>query len=65
MEICLKCKLKTHSSLFGDVCNGELYLNPATNETSEIEKPGFKQGCGCILASKTRVKDAHCPAKKW
>jgi hypothetical protein len=29
------------------------------------KKSGFVNGCGCILRSKTRVKDAHCPIARW
>lgn len=65
MEICNKCKIIKKGTIFGDICNSSLYLNPHTNEVKEEEADGFIQGCGCILASKTRVKDAHCPAKKW
>jgi len=50
---------------FGEVCNSSLYLNTVTNEVSEVQRKGFIQGCGCVLSSKTRVKEAHCPAWKW
>lgn len=65
MEICTKCKLFKSIPVIGEICNGELYLNPITNTISDEEKPGHYQGCGCVLGSKTRVRDAHCPAKKW
>lgn len=65
IAICHECKLFWKDKLFGEVCNSSLYLNPITNETSKIKLPGFKHGCGCVLASKCRVKEAHCPLNKW
>ena len=65
IAICHECKIINKGTIFGDVCSSSLYLNPITNEVSEVEKKGFIQGCGCVLSSKTRVKDAHCPAWKW
>jgi len=64
IKICRKCKLLKDDSTFGEMCNSKLYLNPYTNETSEVPKPNYIKGCGCILASKCRVREAHCPLKK-
>jgi hypothetical protein len=65
MLICRNCKLILESRLFGEICNSSLCLNVATNHTSTVEKVGFICGCGCILNSKTRVREAHCPVGKW
>lgn len=65
IAICRKCKLHKIDKIFGEVCNSTLYLNPKTNEISAIPKAGFYHGCGCVLGSKCRVKDAECPLKKW
>lgn len=65
IKICRNCKLLRQDSIFGEVCNPSIYLNPITNETSYFKKEGFYNGCGCILRSKTRVKEAHCPVGKW
>lgn len=66
IAICFKCKLLIRDEVFGDLCNNKLYLNPMTNETSTTDDGiGFKKGCGCILSSKTRVKEATCPVGKW
>jgi hypothetical protein len=66
IEVCRNnCPLLKINSIFGEICNHELCLNPNTNETSEEDKPNFYRGCGCVLGSKTRVPEAHCPAKKW
>lgn len=65
IKICNTCKLRTINKVFGAICNPNLYLNPTTNETSFNSKPGFKSGCGCVLNSKTRVKEAKCPLGKW
>lgn len=66
IKICKQCPLYlVQNKTIGAVCNSKLYLNPDTNETSKKYKPGFKSGCGCILASKTRVKGERCPLDKW
>ena len=64
MEYCKACPLLFHDSLFGETCNSELYVKPETGEVSSIDKPGFKNGCGCVIRAKTRVPDAHCPIDK-
>ena len=47
--------------IFGEICNSDLYIDPKSGETSTTKKQGFSNGCGCVLRSKTRVKNAHCP----
>lgn len=64
IAICHKCKLLKKDKIFGEVCNSQLYLNPKTNEVSKEPKPGFANGCGCIMNSKARVEQAHCPLVK-
>lgn len=65
MKICKQCKLFKQDSVFGEVCNARLYLNPITDETSKLPKEGFLRGCGCVLKAKTRVKYSKCPVGKW
>lgn len=65
MKVCSKCKLLKVDKIFGETCNSTMYLNPKTNELSPIPRPGFIHGCGCVLGSKNRVKEAECPLKKW
>lgn len=65
MNICKKCPLYTISELLGPLCNSKLYLNVDTNKTSELPREGYKNGCGCRLEAKTRLKDNHCPLNKW
>jgi len=64
MIICKECKLYKADGVFGAECNSKLYLNPKTDETSFKPKEGYVKGCSCILRSKTRSLDSHCPAKK-
>lgn len=64
-KICKSCKLLTTVKIFGEVCNSNLFLNPITDEISYNPKPGFIHGCGCVINSKTRVREARCPLKKW
>lgn len=65
ITICKKCKLLTQTKIFGEVCNSKIYLNPNTDEISSEPKLGFKRGCGCVIGSKTRVRESHCPLGKW
>jgi len=64
MKICRECKLYKPDGMFGEQCNSKLYLNPETNKISTVPKPGYKNGCGCSLKAKTRVKQASCPLNK-
>lgn len=64
IAICNECPLQM--TKFGvQYCCPYLYLNPKTNQVSTVAKEGFYKGCGCVLGSKTRVPEKHCPAKKW
>jgi len=65
IAVCHKCKLLKRDRIFGEICNSTLFLNPRTNELSPIPKPGFKNGCSCVLGSKCRVLDEQCPLGKW
>lgn len=65
MKICRNCKLYSYNSGIAAICNPYLYLNSETNEISKTKKEGFYRGCGCILSSKTRVKNGKCPTNKW
>lgn len=65
IEICRRCKLIILDKLWGECCNSNLYLNTETDETSLHIKPGFRNGCGCVLNSKGRVPEAQCPVNKW
>jgi hypothetical protein len=65
IKICKECKLYLATGIVGPICNPNLYLNTKTNEISKTAKIGFKRGCGCLLASKTRVKETKCLLNKW
>ena len=65
MNICKNCRLYRVDSIVGPVCSSGLYLNPLSDEVSKEPLPGYIKGCGCLLNSKTRVRDAKCPTKKW
>ena len=47
------------------MCNRKLWYNVKTNEVSNKQKVGFKNGCGCRLKAKTSVINAECPVGKW
>lgn len=64
ISICRKCKLIKQDKLFGEICNPSLYMNPITLEISDVPKPGFQHGCGCVLRSKCRVRETNCPLKR-
>lgn len=65
IDICRQCKLHKIDSIFGEICNKKLYINPITEETSNVQKKGFINGCGCVLSSKCRVPQATCPLNRW
>ena len=65
ISVCRSCKLLKIDSIFGEICNPRLYLNPVTNETSDKAMPGYTHGCGCVLRSKCRSKQSHCPLDRW
>ncbi len=62
--ICKQCPLY-QKSMFGDKCNGKLYLNPNTNHLSTTEREGFFQGCGCIIEMKVNNINNKCSCGKW
>jgi len=65
IKICRECKLWKKDSTFGEMCNNDLYYNSKTDEVSVDKKPGFVNGCGCVLRAKTRVPHMHCPLARW
>lgn len=62
--ICKDCPLYKRA-IGGAICNGKLWLNPITNETSTLPLDGFLKGCGCVLKSKWASESNHCPLHKW
>ena len=65
ITICRQCKLHKEDPIFGEMCNSKAYLNPMTDELSNIPKIGFYSGCGCVLVAKCRVREEHCPITRW
>ena len=65
IKLCRSCKLLKEDKIFGEICNSDLYIDPKSGETSTTKKQGFSNRCGCVLRSKTRVKNAHCPIARW
>ena len=47
------------------VANQRLKICNKCNHKKYIGKVGICDQCGCILESKTRVKDEHCELGKW
>lgn len=47
------------------VCNGDLYINPDTNDVSIKKKDGYIKGCSCYIPRKVLNAKAKCPAGKW
>ena len=64
MDICRKCPLLKIDKIFGEICNPNLYINNE-DKTSKHHLKGYVKGCGCVLASKTRVDKAKCIINKW
>lgn len=59
-EICRACPICSN-----EMCNGNLYLNPITNDVSIYPKEGYIKGCGCHLKFKIANAYSFCPAHKW
>ena len=47
------------------LCNGDLYINPETNDVSIHKKEGYIKGCNCYIPRKVLNAKAKCPAGKW
>lgn len=63
LKICHKCPI--YSTTLGGMCNNHLWFNPKNNDVVTKQEDGYIRGCGCRLLAKTKLKEAHCPAKKW
>lgn len=61
-KICRKCPI---CDVINGICNGNLYLNPETNDVSIKPKKDYIKGCGCMLEYKIMNKSSKCPANKW
>lgn len=59
-KICNDCPLKTNNT-----CNTNMWIDPATMETSTVSKEGFARGCGCRLSAKQKSRYSKCPANFW
>lgn len=47
------------------LCNGDLFINPETNDVSVTPKTGYFKGCSCYIPRKVLNDKAKCPAGKW
>ena len=47
------------------LCNGDLFINPETNDVSISKKEGYFKGCNCYIPRKVLNTKAKCPAGKW
>lgn len=54
-----------YSDSLGGMCNGSLWINPDTEEISDIPLFGWVKGCGCRLKAKARNRDNNCVINKW
>ena len=63
IKICKQCPL--YLDKLGGMCDSSLWINPDTNETSDIPLYGWFRGCGCRLRAKARNKDNQCIINKW
>jgi len=64
MSICKQCPLYKETK-FGPICNPDLYINPTTQETSNLPIHGWVKGCSCRLNAKTRSPKSKCIINKW
>ena len=64
IKICRECKLVTKDKMFGEICDKNKWINPFTQHLSLEHLDGYINGCGCRMAAKARIAEAHCPLKK-
>lgn len=62
LQICMHCGI--YDSV-RQLCNGDLYVNPETNDVSTRPKDGYFKGCSCFIPRKVLKSTAKCPAGKW
>ena len=62
LKICEQCGIY---DLDRKICNGDLYINPKTNDVSIVKKLGYIKGCNCYIPRKVLNSAAKCPAGKW
>lgn len=62
LAICEKCGIYNVNQ---NKCSSYLYINPKTNDVSDIQKDGYIKGCGCYIPTKIKKEFNHCPANKW
>ncbi|MEE0966191.1 MAG: hypothetical protein U0L85_03970 [Bacilli bacterium] len=61
-QICLRCGIYDSTR---KICNGNLFINPETNDVSTRQKSGYIKGCDCYIPMKVLKDNAKCPAGKW
>ena len=62
LNICEHCGIYDSTR---KICNGNLYINPETNDVSIKPKQGYFKGCDCYIPRKVLNVQAKCPARKW
>ena len=45
-KICEQCGIYDQMR---KICNGNLYINPITNDVSIVQKDGYIKGCNCYI----------------
>ena len=62
LKICEQCGIYDSSR---KICNGQLFINPNTNDVASYAKTGYIKGCNCYIPRKVLNSNAKCPAGKW
>ena len=62
LSICERCGIYDPNR---KICNGDLFINPETNDVSIHKKVGYIKGCHCYIPRKVLNAQAKCPAGKW
>jgi hypothetical protein len=64
LTICLECQnVDSSGKRLLRVARGFLWCGEP--RFSKILRVESTDGCGCVITSKVRYKDAHCPLGKW
>ena len=62
IDICYRCGIYDSTR---KLCDGQLFLNPKTNDVRSSPRDGYIKGCSCYIPRKVLNPKAKCPAGKW
>lgn len=64
INICRNCPIIRQTE-FGLKCDDRKWISPDGKQGSFFKKDGWKRGCGCLIAQKSRNSNNHCIINLW